>query len=150
MQIINAWRGTFSVNINKKLLRAWHLDKSFRGGLQKHISSRTKQVKVYHQLRVLLRESEESSFRLRLQKFISWLSDDSDLSNFSEYFVKEYAQRLEQWAPSFRMATVVNSNMAVEAFHRRLKVCYMEKKNNRHIDWLLHILFKIARDEVFE
>lgn len=44
----NAWRGTFSVNITKKLLCAWHLDKSFRGGLQKHISSRTKQVEVYH------------------------------------------------------------------------------------------------------
>lgn len=48
------------------------------------------------------------------------------------------------------MAAVVNTNMAVEAFHRKLKVCYMEKKNNGHIDWLLHILFKIARDEVFE
>ena len=42
------------------------------------------------------------------------------------------------------MATVVNG------FHRRLKVCYMEKINNQRIDWLLHILFKIARDEVFE
>ena len=107
-------------------------------------------MEVYHQLRILLRESEESSFRLRLQQFISWLSDDSDLSNFSEYFVKEYAQRLEQWAPCFRMATVVNTNMAVEAFHRRLKVCYMEKKNNRRIDRMLRILFKIATDEVFE
>lgn len=48
------------------------------------------------------------------------------------------------------MATVVNTNMAVGAFHRRLKVCCMEKKNNRSIDRLLHILFKIARDEVFE
>ena len=48
------------------------------------------------------------------------------------------------------MATVVNTNMAVEAFHRRLKVCYKEKKNNRRIDRLRHILFKIVRDEVFE
>lgn len=67
----NAWRGTFSVNITKKLLCAWHLDKSFRGSLQKHISSRTKQVDIYHQLRVLLHESEESSFKLRLQQFLS-------------------------------------------------------------------------------
>ena len=50
----------------------------------------------------------------------------------------------------YRVATVVNTNMAVKAFHRSLKVCYMEKKQNRRIDRLLHILFKIARDEVFE
>ena len=113
----NAWRGTFPVGITKKLLCAWHLDKSFRAGLQKHVRSKTKQVEVYHQLRVLLRESEESSFRIRLQQFISFLSEDLDFSEFNEYFKKEYCSRVEQWAPSFRASTIVNTNMAVEAFH---------------------------------
>ena len=36
--------------------------------------------------------------------------------------------------------------MAVEAFHRSLK----EKTHNCRIDRLLHILLKIARNEVFE
>jgi hypothetical protein len=146
----NAWQGTFSIAGTKKLLCAWHLDKSFRSGLQKHVKSKTKQLEVYHQLRVLLNEGEESLFRLRLQQFISSLSDDADLIDYKEYFLKEYVQRLEQWAPCFRVATAVNTNMAVEAFHRSLKVCYMEKKNNRRIDRLIHILLKIGRDKVFE
>ena len=40
--------------------------------------------------------------------------------------------------------------MAVEAFHRLLKVCYMEKKQNRRMDKLLHSLLKIAWDKIFE
>ena len=40
--------------------------------------------------------------------------------------------------------------MALEAFHRVLKVCYMEKKQNRQIDFLLHVLLKISRDKIFE
>lgn len=40
--------------------------------------------------------------------------------------------------------------MAVKAFHHSLKVCYFDKKQNRRIDMLLHVLLKIARDKVFE
>ena len=57
---------------------------------------------------------------------------------------------MKQWAPCYRVATVVNTNMAVEAFHHSLKTCYFEKKQNRRIDTLLHVLLKIARDKVFE
>lgn len=56
---------------------------------------------------------------------------------------------MKQWAPCYRVATVVNTNMSVEAFHHSLKTCYFEKKQNRRIDTLLHVL-KIARDKVFE
>lgn len=131
----------------KKLICAWHVD---RKGLQKHISSRARQAEVYHHLRVLLSETTEASFRLRLQQFISWLSNEDFGAAFLEYFQKEYISRLKQWAPCYRIATVANTNMAVEAFHHSLKICYMEKKQNRRIDRLLHILLKIARDKVFE
>ena len=40
--------------------------------------------------------------------------------------------------------------MALEAFHHVIKVCYMEKKQNRRIDYLLHLLLKFSRDKVFE
>uniref|UniRef100_A0A1X7V9Y0 SWIM-type domain-containing protein n=1 Tax=Amphimedon queenslandica TaxID=400682 RepID=A0A1X7V9Y0_AMPQE len=84
-------------------------------------------------------------------QFISCMSDDEDLASFLEYFQKEYnIPQVEQWAPCYRVATVVNTNMAVEAFHHSLKVCYFDKKQNRRIDMLLHVLHKIARDKVFE
>ena len=148
----NARRAIFTVKDTRKLICAWHIDKSWRRGIQNHISSRTKQIEVYHHLRILLSysEGEVVSFRLRLQQFISCLSDDGDLASFLKYFQKEYIQRIKQWAPYYRIATVVNTNMAVEAFHHSLKVCYFEKKQNRRVDTLLHVLLKIARDKVFE
>ena len=40
--------------------------------------------------------------------------------------------------------------MFVEAFHRTLKIVYLQHKQNRRIDFLVHTLLKIARDKVFE
>ena len=40
--------------------------------------------------------------------------------------------------------------MALESFHRVLKVCDLQKKQNRRIDYLMHILLKISRDKVFD
>lgn len=56
------------------------------------------------------------------------LTSQEDLSDFLEYFQKEYAKRIEQWAPRYHIATVVNTNMAVESFHHVLKACYMRDK----------------------
>ena len=94
----NAWKSVFTVNYTQKLICAWHIDKSWRNGLQQHISTISKQADVYH-LRVLLAERDITSFRQRLQQFISWLSDSEDLYDFLQYFQKEYVKRAEQWAP---------------------------------------------------
>lgn len=50
----NAWRAVFTVRDTRKLICAWHIDKSWRRGIQAHISSRTKQIEVYHHLCILL------------------------------------------------------------------------------------------------
>lgn len=96
---------------------------------------------------MLIGETNETSFRERLQQFLSWLTVDEDLSIFLEYFQSTYVKRQRQWAPCYRTSSMVNTNMALESFHRVLKVCYME---NQRIDHLLHILLKISRDKVFE
>ena len=59
-------------------------------------------------------------------------------------------QRLKQWAPCYRASTTVNTNIALESFHRVLKVSYLQKKQNRRINYLLHILLKISQDKVFD
>ena len=140
----NAWKSIFTVDGTRKLLCAWHIDKSWRKGLQNHLESKEKQAEVYHHLRVLLTETDTSSFQLRLQQFISWLmasygDEDNGMSKFMEYFQKQYVRRVEQWAPCYRDKSLVNTNMALEAFHRVIKVCYMEKKHDRRIDYLIHI-----------
>ena len=83
------------------------------------MESKEKQAEVYHHLRVLLGEADVGLFQLRLQQFISWLLDskDNEMSKFLEYFQREHVKRVEQWAPCYRDSSLVNTNMALEAFH---------------------------------
>ena len=40
--------------------------------------------------------------------------------------------------------------MFAEAFHRLLKMVYLHQKQNRRIDYLLHILLRISKDKAYE
>lgn len=52
----NAWENVFTVTDTKKLICTQHVDKSWRKGLQQHITDTTKQADVYHHLHFLLAE----------------------------------------------------------------------------------------------
>ena len=108
---------------------------------------------MYYHLCVLLTEADAVLFQLRLQQFMSWLfgSDkENEMSKFLEYFQREYVKRVEQWAPCYRDKSLVNTNIALKAFHQLIKVCYMEEKHNNRVDYLLRVLLKVAQDKVFE
>ena len=147
-QYFNAWKGVFGGDETTKLLCAWHVDRAWRTALLHHIDTKQSRIVVYHQLRILLMENQEASFRQLLQQFISFL--DANEERFSKYFKENYCNRLCEWASCFRRGSVVNTNMFVESFHRTLKVVYLEHKQNRRIDVLLHVLLKLSRDKVFE
>ena len=38
------------------------------------------------------------------------------------------------WATSYRVGTIVNTNMFAELFHQVLKVVYFQKEQNRRVD----------------
>ena len=96
---------------------------------------------------MLLMENEGATFRQLLQQFIYFL--DASEKAFSKYFKEHYCHRLSEWASYCCIGLVVNANMFLESFHRTLKIVYLQHKNRR-IDVLLHVLFKIARDKIFE
>lgn len=123
-QYYNAWIAVFGSKVTKKLLCAWHVDRSWRHGVRDHISGKEDQIDIYHHLRTLLAEREESKFRLLLQEFLTYTS--SKHPNFYKYFNNEYCSRLQQRASCFRTHTTVNTNMFLEAFHRTLKVVYFK------------------------
>ena len=125
-QYYNAWIGVFGTTGTKKLLCAWHVDRAWRTALNEHVKGKQKQVEIYHNLRVLLRENKERDFRLLLQQFLSKIVYTE--SHFSKYFKDHYCNRLDQWASCFRVKTIINTNMFLEAFHRTLKVVYMQQK----------------------
>ena len=97
---------------------------------------------------MLLMENKEATFRQLLQQFISSL--DASEKAFSRYFKDHYCHWLSEWSSYCRIGLVVNTNMFLESFHRTLKMVYLQHKHNRKIDFLLHVLFKIARDKIFE
>ena len=115
--------------IPKKLLCTWHVDRPWRRGVQRHVTEKSDQVSTYHCLRLLMNEENVIEFRCLLQRCMSMLS--SSQPQFHAYFKAHYAQRTEEWAACHRSTTVVNTNMHIEAFHRLLKVVYLENKQNR-------------------
>ena len=147
-QYFNAWTAVFGTTRTNKLLCSWHVDRAWRGALKEHIPDRELQLQIYHQLRLLLIETEQSKFRSLLQEFLSYIHQHHH--TFYSYFNKYYIPRLEEWATCFRAQTSVNTNMFLEAFHRVLKVVYFQHKQNRRVDVLLTTLLKIARDKEFE
>ena len=58
--------------------------------------------------------------------------------------------KVKEWATYYRVGTIVNTNMFVESFRRLLKVVYMNNKQNRRVDLLVHILLRLARNLVYE
>ena len=80
----NAWKSTFTVANTKKLICAWHVDRSWRRSLQKHINTVSYQANVYHYLRVLLTEKNVNAFHQTL-----WLSEREELSSFCHYYTLE-------------------------------------------------------------
>ncbi len=145
-QYYSSWSLVYGCN-PQKLLCCWHVDKSW---IISKIHDTQKQLEVYHQLRAMLELMDVGEFRLSLQHFVSWMLADQDLLDFAEYFQSWYCKRTEQWAYCFRTGTTANTNMTVEAFHRYLKVIYLDGKHNRRIDYLLSTLLRIARDKLFD
>ena len=142
----NAWCGVFGPT-SHKLLCMWHVDRAWRQAIQQHIADSTDRVEAYHVLRVLLTETDQSTFRNLLQKALSHFESLSE--SFYRYFLSTYTNRVEQWATCYRINTSVNTNMIVESFHRVLKIVYFEHKQNRRVDDLMFHLFKINRDVMF-
>ena len=143
----NAWSAVFRENGSHKLLCAWHVDRSWRKALHEHVSDQPTRIELYHYLRVLLCELEESKFHQLVQQFVSLVATSQP--SFCAYFQRVYASRLKQWALCYRKCKYVNTNMYVESFHRLLKVVYLEGKQNRRLDHLINVLCKIARDKAF-
>ena len=96
-QYFTSWKGVFGAEGTTKLLCAWHVDRSWRNALKEHVATTQARLEIYHHLRVLLMENEESNFRVLLPQFLSSLEQDE--TNFCSYFKSHYCSRLEQWDP---------------------------------------------------
>ena len=147
-QFYTAWIASFQ-NRPRKLVCTWHLDRAWRENL-KQVTDTGLQAMVYHNLRVLLEETNKEKFEVLLNETIQQLSSSKATEQFAKYFITHYVATKEQWAACYRIDASVNTNMYVEAFHRVLKYVYMKGRVNKRLDKCLQVLLKIARDKGFE
>ena len=145
-QYHTAWCGIFGPPA-RKLLCIWHVDRAWKKAIHERVKDEGQKVEVYHILRVLLTETDIIDFQVKLSQAMTYFEEVNP--SFYDYIQSTYATRSEQWATCYRMHSPVGTNMAVEAFHRVLKIDYLKHKQNRRLDHLLHILFKINRDLIF-
>ena len=117
----------------------------------------SQQKKIYHFLRLLLVQTNISTFRKLLAQTVTLCKEIAPM--FAEYLNSRYCKNLEQhlhkhknleWALCYRIGTTMNTNMHIESFHRVLKMVYLQHKHNRKVDYLIYVLLKIARDKAFD
>jgi len=68
---------------------------------------------------------------------------------FIDYFISNYLKRFNVWELWYRKFLHGNAstNMLVVSFHNRLKTFYLERKPNKILDDLVHLLLEIERDD---
>ena len=144
-QFYTAWVASFG-NRPHKLVCIWHVDRAWRENL-KQLKDSELEATVYHNLRVLLEETDCHKFELLLDQTIEEFTKSSTTANFGKYFQTHYANTKEQWATCYRKDAFVNTNMYVEAFHKVLKYVYMKGRVNKRLDKCIFVLLKLARDK---
>ena len=125
-QFYNAWVPTFG-NKPRKLVCTWHVDRAWREKL-KQLRNSELEATLYHNLRVLLEETDTKTFEDLLCQTLNELNASRITADFGKYFETHYANTKEQWAACYRKYAFINTNMYVEAFHRVLKYVYMKGK----------------------
>lgn len=83
-QFYNAWVGVFGIN-PQKLVCTWHVDRAWRENLRQLKNSELEAL-VYHNLRVLLEESDDRKFELLLNQTITELNKSPTTASFGKYF----------------------------------------------------------------
>ena len=83
-------------------------------------------------------ETKKEEFICMVQQFMSFIF--SSQPQFANYFRTTYLKKVEEWLTCHRVGTLVNTNMHIKAFHRVLKYIYLNGKQNRRVEHLLHIL----------
>gem|GEM_PF-4549271 len=144
----NAWCDVMGLP-QRKLLCTWHVDRAWRSQLNK-IKSKYKQADIYKACRTLLGMLDEEDFRTALENFLILCEEDEDCIEFGKYFMTYYAQRPQEWAYCFRKGACLNTNMFLEALHKKLKYKYLDGKKNRRIDKTIFMIMQFSRDAMFE
>ncbi len=146
-QFYNAWVGIMG-GCPRRLLCTWHVDRAWQTELRAKVKDTIVAAELYKMLRVVLQQTDINLFEKYLSELIHRLPTIS--IEFSHYFNQEWASKVELWAYCHRKALGINTNMAVEAFHRVFKYNYLKGKVNKRVNNCLINLLHYIRDTCFD
>ncbi|XP_034236338.1 uncharacterized protein LOC117642361 [Thrips palmi] len=144
----NAWEVVMAP-ANHRLLCTWHVDRSWRTQLKQKVKE-NKAPEVYKGCRVLLECKQAEDLEELAESFIQMCENDEETKEFGKYFRQYYANRIPMWAFSFRHKLGLNTNMYLEALHKKLKYCHFDGKANRRMDNCIAALLKLSKNLMFE
>ncbi len=147
-QFYSAWIAVF--NKPRKLLCTWHIDRSWRRAISSMVKDQMNQVSLYHILRTLMEEVDETKFIEVFHSAANYIKTNEGFEQFLQYFENTYGNRHEQWALCYRKDAGMNTNTYTESFHRVLKYVYMKGRVNKRMDAIINLLIKYARDKAFD
>uniref|UniRef100_A0A914X4X2 C2H2-type domain-containing protein n=1 Tax=Plectus sambesii TaxID=2011161 RepID=A0A914X4X2_9BILA len=150
IQYWTAWIKVFGEQSTRKLLCSWHIAKNWGMKAKDLIVDANIRKEVLTSLHKLARLPDEASFRQHLAELLTRM-DVARCEDFKKYFFDNYIKkedRLMSWAPFNRRRSVVNTNMALERFHGKLKSHILKKSENRRLDFVLYGLEKFCRNLV--
>ncbi|GIX88695.1 hypothetical protein CDAR_391271 [Caerostris darwini] len=93
----NAWKSVFGES-NKRLLCAWHVDRSWRRKIGKLNIPKEQQIEIYKVLRCLLSETDEDAFEVMMSEAVRRFEENDLLKEFGMYFKDNYSKLAKIWA----------------------------------------------------
>lgn len=144
----SAWISTMG-HAKHQLYCSWHIDRAWQSNLMK-IKNKEKRNWVYKTLKILQNYLDTSEFHEKLVVFINELLEDTDTSNFGDYFQRIYGTNFQQWAYCYHKYCGINTNMRLESMHRTIKYFYLNKKCTKRLDEGLHAVMMYLRDKIVD
>ncbi|KAL1450403.1 hypothetical protein WDU94_002774 [Cyamophila willieti] len=144
----NAWRNVMG-EADHQLLCAWHILKNWNEKIKNTIPQEER-VMIFEILRNIMKETSEDRFHVLLNAFLQKMGTDSKKQVFLDYFKKHYVNRAHVWAYCYRTKLGINTNMHLEALHKKIKYVYFDGKVVKRIDLAINVMMKITRDIIFE
>ena len=146
-QFFNAWIAIMGGH-PKWLFCTWHVDRAWQEELRVKVKDTIIAAEIYLMLRAILQQTDVSVFQEYKSQVLKCLPNLN--VDFAHYFEREWCGKAESWAYCYRKGMGINTNMAVEAFHRVFKYNYLKGKANKRVDNCMVNLLQYIRDKSFD
>jgi hypothetical protein len=137
-----------------KRLCTWHVNTNWNAKITtvpdiqvNETSDLTYRKQLKTKLFDLRSELSKTVFDTKLTNFLDFLKSNEAFKTFEDYVLRHYLERYEQWAYAYLPDDGgCNTNMHLEAWHKKLKYCYLRGKSKTRLDFFCNQLLLSDKD----